>query len=1077
MTGPRCLRVPVPVLAVVALWAGLPAGAAGQGSAATDRAVLETLYDATGGAGWTDSANWRTSAPLGEWHGVTTGPDGRVTRLVLRGNGLTGRIPAALGDLARLQDLQLGERYDAAAGHWVGNALTGPIPSALGRLANLERLSLGRSGLTGPIPGALGNLGRLRLLELHENALTGRVPEEFGNLANLETLGLSTNPLTGPLPLTLVRLSRLRDLDIWTTAACAPADAAFQEWLAGIRFSGETCNRAPEPVGAIPPRALAESGPALGVSMQPWFHDPDGDALTYAAASSHEGAVSAFASGGAVWLVPAAAGRARVTVTARDPGGLSATQTIVVTTAPSAGPQSDREVLEVLYESTGGASWANRANWKSSAPLGEWYGVTTDAAGRVTRLELRDNGLAGPIPAALGDLAYLEVLDMASRSVGLTGPIPDELGRLSNLESLDLTGNALTGRIPAVFGSLTSLRRLKLSRNDLTGPMPEELGHLASLETLGLSFNALTGSIPAALGNLTSLGGLQLQRNDLSGPIPDELGHLGNLFALDLSFNALTGSIPAALGNVSRLQWMDVGSNDLTGPVPDELGRSGNLKYLYLSHNWGLTGPLPTNLLATLDDLDILVTQACAPAGWRARLAAIQFEGRLCETGPDVTVDVAVVHTPAAREAAGGAAAVAAVVDLMVAETNHAYAASGVRHRVRLVERSEVAYEEAGDSHVDLSRLVSPSDGYMDEVHGLRDRVGADLVHLIVGRANVGGTAHLSGAFGLTFMHAGGLTFAHELGHNMALLHDRYRVHHHERGVGSHPAYGYVNERTVVAGVPRPRGWRTIMAYEAQCLAAYTRCPELLRFSNARQSYNGDPLGVAHGAGGSALTGPADATAVLNVTGPAVALWRDPPGANRPPAAVGTLPDRRLDPGRSLEVDLSQAFADPDGDALSYTVSSSAPRVVTVGAAGARVSLTALSTGTATMRVTATDPGGLSAMLSFAVTVTAPFTDDPLRPGETPIKAVHFRELRTRIDALRVAAGLARFPWTDAALTAGVTRVRLVHLLELRRALSAAYAASGRAAPDWIDPAPASGATPIKAAHLTELRSAVKELE
>ena len=76
-------------------------------------------------------------------------------------------------------------------------------------------------------------------------------------------------------------------------------------------------------------------------------------------------------------------------MTARDPGGLSATQTIMVTTAPSAGPQSDREVLEVLYDSTGGASWANRANWKSSAPLGEWYGVTTDAAGRLQKHQIR----------------------------------------------------------------------------------------------------------------------------------------------------------------------------------------------------------------------------------------------------------------------------------------------------------------------------------------------------------------------------------------------------------------------------------------------------------------------------------------------------------------------------------------------------------------------------------------------------------------------------------------------------------------------------------------------------------------
>ena len=36
---------------------------------------------------------------------------------------------------------------------------------------------------------------------------------------------------------------------------------------------------------------------------------------------------------------------------------------------------------------------------------------------------------------------------------------------------------------------------------------------------------------------------------------------------------------------------------------------------------------------------------------------------------------------------------------------------------------------------------------------------------------------------------------------------------------------------------------------------------------------------------------------------------------------------------------------------------------------------------------------------------TAPFSDDPIVPGLTPVRAVHFTELRTRIDALRSAAG------------------------------------------------------------------------
>ena len=71
--------------------------AAAQGNAASDRAALDALYDATGGPDWTDSTNWKTSAPIGEWFGVTTDAAGRVTWPVLP---LLGQLLLALGLLA-----------------------------------------------------------------------------------------------------------------------------------------------------------------------------------------------------------------------------------------------------------------------------------------------------------------------------------------------------------------------------------------------------------------------------------------------------------------------------------------------------------------------------------------------------------------------------------------------------------------------------------------------------------------------------------------------------------------------------------------------------------------------------------------------------------------------------------------------------------------------------------------------------------------------------------------------------------------------------------------------------------------
>ena len=101
------------------------------------------------------------------------------------------------------------------------------------------------------------------------------------------------------------------------------------------------------------------------------------------------------------------------------------------------------------------------------------------------------------------------------------------------------------------------------------------------------------------------------------------------------------------------------------------------------------------------------------------------------------------------------------------------------------------------------------------------------------------------------------------------------------------------------------------------------------------------------------------------------------------------------------------------------------------------------------------------------------FTDHPIQPGVTPIRAIHFQELRERIDALRVRAELPVFGWTDRALTAGMTPVRLVHLTELRTALASVYVTAGRRPPRFTDHVPRT----IRAAHLMELRTAVVALE
>ena len=72
--------------------------------------------------------------------------------------------------------------------------------------------------------------------------------------------------------------------------------------------------------------------------------------------------------------------------------------------------EPDREALVAIYNATSGEFWARRQNWLNNAPIGTWYGVTTNTSGRVTQLNLSDNQLVGEVSSELGNLASLQEL-------------------------------------------------------------------------------------------------------------------------------------------------------------------------------------------------------------------------------------------------------------------------------------------------------------------------------------------------------------------------------------------------------------------------------------------------------------------------------------------------------------------------------------------------------------------------------------------------------------------------------------------------------------------------------------------
>ena len=149
----------------------------------------------------------------------------------------------------------------------------------------------------------------------------------------------------------------------------------------------------------------------------------------------------------------------------------------------------DRAVLVAFYHATYGSDWTTSTNWLTRKPIGTWWGVETNMAGRVTGLWLKDNLLSDSLPPELGQLTELRWLNLSYNH--LSGPLPPELGQLASLEALHLSDNHLRGPLPPGLGHLAHLKALDLSYNELIGRVPSEW--LKNLTLVDLAGNRLAG--------------------------------------------------------------------------------------------------------------------------------------------------------------------------------------------------------------------------------------------------------------------------------------------------------------------------------------------------------------------------------------------------------------------------------------------------------------------------------------------------------------------------------------------------------------------------------------------------------
>ena len=256
-------------------------------------------------------------------------------------------------------------------------------------------------------------------------------------------------------------------------------------------------------------------------------------------------------------------------------------------------PQTEKDALLALYNSTNGSNWTNKTGWNFSTPVTSgWYGITV-TEGHVTGINLSNNKLSGTIPAEIGQLTQLQSLWLNNNQ--LSGTIPASIGLLTQLQTLSLSTNQLSGTIPVEIGQLTKLTSLSLNQNQFSGTIPVEIGQLTQLTSIYLNNNQLSGTIPDEIGLLTKLIALYLGNNKLSGTIPASIGQLTQLQILSLVTNKLSGTIPAEIGQLAQLNTLYLNDNQLSGTIPVAIGQLTQLQILFLNNNQ-LTGAIPASI-------------------------------------------------------------------------------------------------------------------------------------------------------------------------------------------------------------------------------------------------------------------------------------------------------------------------------------------------------------------------------------------------------------------------------------------------------------------------------------------------
>ncbi|NLA16248.1 MAG: hypothetical protein GX877_06920 [Bacteroidales bacterium] len=514
------------------------------------RSVLMELYNTLDGANWKDTkkTHWNTNQSIDTWGGVTLEEE-KLTELDLSGFLLKGVLPAGLGSLADLRDLDVSSNPE----------LTGALPGELGNLTALETLKAETTGLEGPLSGSLGNLNKLKVLLLSHNNIEGPLPKEWAGMTALESFDISHAKLKGSLPSEIFNgwkhLHTFKINDNPHLEGSLPKDLGQLETSASsLKLHWHNCSFE----GGIP----EEWGNLPDVCNELFVY---GNKLTEQVPLSIQGHPSWTEDKWDRWVEQEQDQEIHGIRTQQDGLFLELEQV----------PDAQRECLMTLYDALDGVHWTKGKHWGSDLDIDQWEGVTV-ADSAIVGLHLSGFGLKGKLPSCLGELTSLKTIDV-SNNPKVTGTLPKQLEKLPNLTLLKASETGLEGPLPASLGNLKKLTHLQLDHTEIDGTVPKEWAGMIALESFDISHAKLSKSLPSEIfSGWKHLHTFKINNNPhLKGDLPQALGELttsAQSLALYLHECNFTGGIPLSWAGLPIVtERLSVYGNQLTHTIPAAL--------------------------------------------------------------------------------------------------------------------------------------------------------------------------------------------------------------------------------------------------------------------------------------------------------------------------------------------------------------------------------------------------------------------------------------------------------------------------------------------------------------------------